>query len=181
MLVLVGSNPFLRKKFVYQQTSDCTVVKTVYKYSGLKGRRNQKKAEGKSDWRMRESACSSGRVSLLCTLMFWTEGEAESEKSWRKKWLPNARKDCFSACSSGRVSLLYTLMFWNGLANSKYQQQRCGLFWGGYAATQNPVYCMPTWYSVLCVSLSKYKHKVIINNIKPIYPFVINLNAHRIQ
>ena len=135
MLVLVGSNPFLRKKFVYQQTSDCTVVKTVYKYSGLKGRRNQKKAEGKSDWRMRESACSSGRVSLLCTLMFW-----------------------------------------NGLANSKYQQQRCGLFWGGYAATQNPVYCMPTWYSVLCVSLSKYKHKVIINNIKPIYPFVIKLN-----
>ena len=129
MLVLVGSNPFLRKKFVYQQTSDCTVVKTVYKYSGLKGRRNQKKAEGKSDWRMRESACSSGRVSLL-----------------------------------------YTLMFWNGLANSKYQQQRCGLFWGGYAATKNPVYCMPTWYSVLCVSLSKYKHKVIINNIKPI-PF----------
>ena len=144
MLVLVGSNPFLRKKFVYQQTSDCTVVKTVYKYSGLKGR-------------------------------------AESEKSWRKKWLPNARKDCYSACSSGRVSLLYTLMFWNGLANSKYQQQRCGLFWGGYAATQNPVYCMPTWYSVLCVSLSKYKHKVIINNIKPIYPFVIKLNAHRIQ
>ena len=54
MLVLVGSNPFLRKKFVYQQTSDCTVVKTVYKYSGLKGRRNQKKAEGKSDWRMCE-------------------------------------------------------------------------------------------------------------------------------